>query len=373
MAAPLDRRQFLGRGLVAGAGLVVVGGGASSLLAACSSDSKTTTSSGTTAAGGNTGTVAPGSLGTLDYQLSWIKNVEFAGAYIADTDGFYVDAGFEKVNLLSGGPNVTQDAVVDSGGAFVGISAPDITASGIVNNGNELIAVGALFQKNPFCVMSLASNPLPNPQAMIGKKIGVQSVNEPVWNAFLKANEIDPADITLVPAQFDPTPLVAGEVDGWFSFVTNEPNLLKVQGVETVTFLLNDYNYPLVSQIYIVQTDTLTKERDKLKAFLTAEIKGWHESLRDPARGANLAVTKYGADLGLTEDEQVLESKAQNALILDERTKTEGIMTVTEEEIALNIETLALSGIDIEASKLFDLSVLAEVYDENPDLKAFTP
>jgi hypothetical protein len=140
-----------------------------------------------------------------------------------------------------------------------------------------------------------------------------------------------------------------------------------------VNFLLNDHNYPLVSQIYIVQTDTLTKERDKLKAFLTAEIRGWHEALKDPARGANLAVTKYGSDLGLTEEEQVLESKAQNELILDDRTKTEGIMTVTQAEIEANVATLALSGIDIEADKLFDMSVLAEVYDENPDLKAFTP
>jgi len=369
VAAPLDRRQFLGRSLTAGVGLIAVGGGASSLLAACSSDKKSTTAAGTTLPSGSTGTAAPGSLGTLDYQLSWIKNVEFAGAYIADTDGLYTAAGFSKVNLLSGGPNVTQDAVVDSGGAFVGISAPDITASGIVNNGNKLIAVAALFQKNPFCVMSLAKNPLPNPQAMIGKKIGVQSVNEPVWNAFLKANAINPSDITLVPAQFNPQPLVDGEVDGWFSFITNEPNLLKVQGVDTVTFLLNDYKYPLVSQIYIVQTDTLTKERDKLKAFLLAEIKGWHASLKDPARGANLAVTKYGADQGLDEAEQTLESKAQNLLILDDRTKTEGIMTVTPDQITENIATLALSGIDITGDKLFDMSVLNEVYAENPDLK----
>jgi ABC-type nitrate/sulfonate/bicarbonate transport system substrate-binding protein len=366
VAAPLDRRQFLGRGLVAGAGLVVVGGGASSLLAACSSDKDTTA---TTDTAGSSGTAAKADFGTLDYQLSWIKNVEFAGAYIADTDGIYTKAGFDKVNLISGGPNVTQDSVVDSGGAFVGISAPDITASGIVNNGNELIAVAALFQKNPFCVMSLASNPLPTPDSMKGKKVGVQSVNEPVWNAFLKANDIEPSEITLVPAQFDPTPLANGEVDGWFSFVTNEPNLLKVEGIDTVNFLLNDFKYPLVSQIYIVQTNTLEDERDKLKAFLKAEITGWHEALKDPARGANLAVTKYGADLGLTEEEQVLESEAQNKLILDDRTKTEGIMTVTDQEIELNIATLALSGIDITADKLFDMSVLTEVYEENPDLK----
>ena len=40
---------------------------------------------------------------------------------------------------------------------------------------------------------------------MIGKKIGVQATNEAVWNAFLKANNIDPSKINKVPVQFDPT------------------------------------------------------------------------------------------------------------------------------------------------------------------------
>ena len=88
---------------------------------------------------------------------------------------------------------------------------------------------------------------------MIGKKIGVQATNEAVWNAFLKANNIDPAKITKVPVQFDPTPLVAKEVDGWFSFVTNEPNLLKTKGVDTAVILLADYDYPLVSETYVVR------------------------------------------------------------------------------------------------------------------------
>ena len=73
---------------------------------------------------------------------------------------------------------------------------------------------------------------------MKGKKIGVQATNEAVWNAFLKANKIDAGSITKVPVQFDPTPLTTGEVDGWFSFVTNEPNDLKYnKHFDTVTFL----------------------------------------------------------------------------------------------------------------------------------------
>jgi hypothetical protein len=34
-----------------------------------------------------------------------------------------------------------------------------------------------------------------------------------------------------------------------------------------------------------------------------------------------------------------------------------------------NIDTLALADIPMTADKLFDLSVIAEIYEENPDLK----
>jgi ABC-type nitrate/sulfonate/bicarbonate transport system substrate-binding protein len=204
---------------------------------------------------------------------------------------------------------------------------------------------------------------------MIGKKIGVQAVNEPIWNAFLKANKLDPAKINKVPAQFDPQPLVAGEVDGWFSFFTNEPNLLKVKGVETTVFLLNDHNYPLVSQIYVVKTDDLKNNRDKVKAMLRADIKGWHDTLKDPAAAPKLVVTKYGKDIGLSEVEQTLESKDQNKLVLTDDTKANGLFTITDSLIGDCIKTLALGGITITADKLFDMSVLDEVYKENPELK----
>lgn len=367
MTYTIGRRHFLRLGAV-GAGVIGTGG-LSALLEACGSSSKTASSSTTAASGGSASSVAPGKYGTISFQLSWIENDEFSGEYLAQTRGYYTAQGFQAVNLLAGGPNVTQDAVVASGKAFAGISSPDITAAAI-NQGADLIIVGAQYQKNPFAIMSLASSPIRNPQEMIGKKIGVQSTNQAVWNSFLKANNISPSKIDEVPVQDDPTPLTTHTVDGWFSFITNEPNLLKVKGFNTYTFLLNDYHYPLVSETYMVQRSALTgTNRDKLKAFLRAEIMGWHDSIADPAAGPHLAVTKYGKTLGLQQNEQTLESIAQNKLILTPETMTNGIFTISPQSIANSIHTLGLGGIKITASKLFDTSVIDEIYQETPSLK----
>jgi ABC-type nitrate/sulfonate/bicarbonate transport system substrate-binding protein len=359
MPASFDRRHFLNRGVALGAGVAALSVGGSTLLTACGSSSS---SSKPAASGGAT------DLGQLVFQLSWIKNVEFAGSYFADKNGYYKKAGFSSVSLLSGGPSVSQDAVVASGKALVAVSTPDISAAAILK-GAESVLLGAMYQKNPFCVMSLAKKPINNPTEMIGKKIGVQAINQGVFNAFLQANGLKASQMTVVPVQFDPTPLANGQVDGWFSFITNEPNLLKEKGIDTATFLLNDYKYPLVSEVYVALKKTVDEKRDALKAFLKADIMGWHDALKDPAGGATLAASTYGKGLGLTVDEQTLESKAQNALILTDRTKTDGIATMTQDMIDENINTLGLGGIKITADKLFDLSVLEEVYKENPDLK----
>lgn len=362
MSKTYDRRAFLGRGgiTVAGAGLLAAGGG--SLLAACgSSDSEGSSSSD----GGSSGA---GSFGTLDYQLSWIKNVEFAGEYIAVEEGYYTEGGFSDVNLMSGGAGVKQDDVVQNGKAFIGVSSPDITGSAILK-GADLVIVGAQYQKNPFCVMSMADSPIMEPEDMYGKKIGVQATNESVWAGFIKAAGLDESKITKVPVQFDPLPLTTGTVDGWFSFVTNEPNALKVQGFDTEYFLLNDHGYPYFSESMMVKRETLEKDRDKLKAAIIGDIKGWTDSIADPTIGAKLAATKYGKDLGLDEEEQVLESKAQNLLIDTDETKANGLLTISEDLISQTLASLKSGGIEITADQLIDTSVLDEIYAENPELK----
>ena len=362
MDQKLNRRAFLGRSLTGAAGLAALGVGGSTLLAACGSDDDDSSSSSGTAGSGG------GDFGTLDYQFSWIKNAEFAGQYLADKNGYYTDGGFSSVNFIAGGPNVQQDAVVASGKALLGIGAPDITAPAILE-GAPLKIIAVLFQKNPFCVMSLASNPVETPEDMYGKSFGLQAVNEPVWNSFVKAYGLDDSQIEKVPAQFDPTPLENGEVDTWFSFVTNEPNLLKVKGVDTVNFLLADYKYPLPSQTYMATIDNIENKREELKAVLLADIKGWHDSIKDPQAGAELAVNDYGKDLGLDVPEQTLESRAQNELIVQPYTQTNGIMSLSDELKQETIDTLAIGGVEITADELFDMSLLEEVYEENPDLK----
>jgi ABC-type nitrate/sulfonate/bicarbonate transport system substrate-binding protein len=342
-------------------------GGGGFLLAACGGDDDDTATT-TTAAGESTGsTAAAGAdLGTATIQFDWIKNAEFAGVYIADKEGYFTDEGFSGVELLAGGPNVADIPVVVSNNALLGISVTEVTAGAILEGG-DIKVVGALFQKNPFGIMSMAENPILTPQDMVGKTIGVQAVNDGLWDALLEINGIDPGDINKIVADFDPTPLVNGEADGWFSFITNEPNVLEAEGHEVETMALSDYGFSLYQQLLTTASSNLTDNREALVGAVRAIVKGWEHNSTDLEYGAQLAVDEYGADLGLTMEASVAENEDQNELVLTETTRELGIGHMEESELEATIQTLADLGLDIDAD-VFTNEILDEIYADGPSL-----
>jgi ABC-type nitrate/sulfonate/bicarbonate transport system substrate-binding protein len=357
----MNRRGLLRGGMLA-SGLML----GAPLLAACGGDNNAAPAK---AAPAKAAPAKAGTLGAGSLRLFWVKDVEFGGSYIADTNGYYKAAGFSSFELIAGGPTATPvETDLVGGKALFGISAPDLVASAVVQGGAGVKIIGAQFQKNPFAMLSMAGKPIKTPQDMIGKKIGVQASIESTWAAFLKANHINPQSITKVPVQYDPLPLTTGTVDGWVAYITNEPVALRLKGFKVETFLFADHGYPLVGDVYVVTDKTIRERPDAVKAFLRAQIRGWKEALADPALGARLTVGKYGKNLGLNVAEQTLESEAQNSLLLTDDVKKNGLFTITPELIAENIATLKLAGINVTAEQLFDPSVLTAVYQEDPTL-----
>lgn len=330
-------------------------------LTACSSGGSSTTPSESSAAEG---------YGDLTLQLSWILNEEFAGEYFADSNGYYADAGFSSVNLVPGPSTGVAELV--GGTADIALSDSVSIGSAVANEGAPLKIIGATFQKNPFTILSLADGGnIATPDDLKGKRIGVQDSNTTLFNALLAANGIDPSELTIVPVQYDPAPLVNGEVDGFVSYITNEAISVEMMGLATTNLPFAENGLPFVAETLTVTDDMIANNRELLKAFLVAEIKGWTDAVNDAQGGADLAIETYGADLDLDPAKTLAGSEAQNLLVVSDETEANGLFTISEDLQALTVESLAGAGITIDASALFDLSLLAEVYEENPDLIAY--
>jgi hypothetical protein len=69
----------------------------------------------------------------------------------------------------------------------------------------------------------------------------------------------------------------------------------------------------------------------------------------------------------IVEEEQ--QAAAQNdLLVVTDETRANGLFTISEALQQQNIDTLAKAGYNITAAELFDMSLLAEVYAEHPEL-----
>lgn len=358
MSLEINRRVFLRNSM---AGAVLLGGGAA-LLAACGDDDGSTSSSGSGDEGG-------GDFGELAIQFSWIKNIEFAGNYIADSEGFYEEAGFSSVELIAGPGDAIAPLV--AGNVLFSFLGSETAANAVVNSDAPIKIIGANFQENPFCILYLEDNPLSDPEALRGKTIGVQTANEQIWQALLRANDLEEGtgadQVRKVPVDFEPTPLENGEVDGFFSFVTNEPNILRVKGLEVGTLNLQDSGITLYQQIYGVTEETLENDREKLVAAMRAESRGWQMAMKEPELAISLTLEDYGADLGLNPDAQELELSDQTELQVSDATESNGLFYMSEEDIARNIEVL--NDLDLAITEDFYTNeILDEIYADGIDL-----
>lgn len=351
-------RSFTARPRRRIAGLAAAVAAAGLLLSACSSDD-------TAGSGGST--EAAEDFQAVSVQLSWLKNQQFAGEYLAVEDGLYTDAGFPEVTLTAGGSSATSaEAAVASGQAFVGLSSPLITAPAI-QSGAELKIVGATYQLNPFALVSAASAPIEGPADLVGKTIAVSDSNTLVWNAFLAANDLDEADVTTVPLS-DTSMLTTGQVDGFIGYTTTGAAALAEAGFDATEFLLADNGLPMVGEVLVTSQQAIDERPEEVKAFLLATAEGWRAALDDPERAVDLTVNTYGKDQQYDADAIALSFDRQATLIETDETATNGLLTISDELQEGTIASLGFAGVDIAADELFDLSLLDEVYAENPDL-----
>ncbi|WP_162942443.1 ABC transporter substrate-binding protein [Desertimonas flava] len=340
MKPTFGRREVIRRGLQVAGGLAVAGP-AGRLL-----------SGGVVAAGSRP---ASGDLIAVPYQLSWLPTTEHCGTYISITDGTFESLGL-AVTPIPGGPTTQNSAIIVGGQALIGGDGAESIGAARVE-GAPVKIFGARLQKNPMCVMSLADTPITTPEELIGKTIGVAQGNQPSWDVFLQIVGIDPGDVNVVPVQFDPSPTANGEVDGQVVFAINEPGQLQVQGFDTHVLLMADYGFSIFAGCYFATEETIDSEFDTLVNFLAGERAGFMTNLADPTIGRDLTVNEFGADLDLDPEQQLYQSQALATVMVTPWTTEHGLLSMSPNDIAANIATLALAGVEV-GEDLFTTAVV---------------
>jgi ABC-type nitrate/sulfonate/bicarbonate transport system substrate-binding protein len=298
--------------------------------------------------------------GTVGLQLGWIENVQFAGTFIAKSRGYYRAQGID-VDIRPGGPDIAVEPLVVSGRALVGLSTSALVAQARLN-GAPLKIIGA-WPRNPEVFLSLAHRPIRTPHDLIGKRVGIPSIDRTDAIGFLKANGIAIDQLHIVPVEYDPGPLVAGEVDAYFGYTTSAAISLALRGVPIHMMRVEEFGFGGFSAVYAVLESSLADphRRAQLKAFMRGERMGWDANERDPDLGVALALHTFGATLGLDPKQQTLQSRATNALLRSPGTRAHGLFWMTQQQMERTITQLQLEGMTASVAELFDPSILVEI------------
>ena len=243
----------------------------------------------------------------LAFQLSWIKSIQYGGYFAALDRGYYKAHGVDAV-FNSGGPNMDAVANVAAGQAQIG----DRPVGALViarDKGIPIKVIGTVFQKSPYCVMSLASKPLKTVKDFVGKTIALPTSSRPLMLYLLRSAGVSPSDVNIVPASPDPAALVTGQIDGYAGYSTNQGVMLQTRGVEIFVLNVQDLGLPEIVGTLYAREDFLKANRDLVVRFLRATSQGWKWAINNPEPTARLMVDKYGAP-GLDFAAQFAEIKA---------------------------------------------------------------
>ncbi len=234
------------------------------------------------------------SLTDVKVQLSWAHTIEFAGFYEADAKGYYKNEGL-KADLLAGGFDaegnmVDPIAVVLSGAAEFGVAASEnlITAR---SEGKPVVAIAAIYQRNPLVYASLLDSNIMTPADMKGKSIRNDPDSAVLLAALLKSANLTLDDLNLVTlGDYSTGPLLSGEVDILPAFVTNE--IVQLDGVPINIIVPSEYGINDYSNVIFTTEQMIQEKPELVEGLIRATFKGYQVAIDDPESAAKLSVAR---------------------------------------------------------------------------------
>jgi len=271
-------------------------------------------------------TSAGGQKDKVTLQSKWVPQAQFAGYYAALAKGYYEEEGLD-VTIKAGGPDITPEQVVASGGAEFGIDwLPSLLATR--DKGGDIVNIAQVFARSGMTEVTWKDSGIENVAAMKGKKVGVWCCgNEFELFAALTKNNIDPKnkdEVTIVNQPFDMSLFVSKQVDAAAAMTYNElAQVLEQKNPDTGDlYTLDDLNVitmedagtAMLEDGVFTRGDWIADEKnqDIAKRFLKASFRGWI-FCRDNAEECLQIVLDNGPTLG--EGHQRWQLNEINALI----------------------------------------------------------
>jgi NitT/TauT family transport system substrate-binding protein len=220
----------------------------------------------------------------VSFGTDWKAEAEHGGYYQAIATGIYKKYGLD-VTLRQGGPQVNHAQLLAAGVLDFNIASNSFASLNFAQQNIPMVAVAALFQKDPSVLIAhpgVGNDSLP---ALKGKPIMISGDTRTGSWLFLKQkfgytdDQIRPYNFSVAPFLADPKAVQQG-------YLSSEPYTIEQQGVKPVVLLIADSGYTSYGSVLQTSLKLATDKPDLVQRFVNASIEGWYSYLYgDPSPG----------------------------------------------------------------------------------------
>jgi NitT/TauT family transport system substrate-binding protein len=240
--------------------------------------------------------VADPALDKVSFGTNWVAEGEHGGFFQALADGTYKKYGLD-VTIVPGGPNVNNRALLVAGKLDFFMSANTLQSFDAVTNNVPVVAVAAMFQKDPQVFLAHPESKVSKledlkPLTLFVSKEGIVS-----YFQWLKS-EYGFSEAKVKPYTFNAQPFLADKKSAMQGYVTSEPFAVEKQaGFKPTVILLADAGFNAYSTLIETRRDLVENKQDLVQRFVDASIIGWYTYLYGNNTAGNAMIKKLNPDM----------------------------------------------------------------------------
>jgi NitT/TauT family transport system substrate-binding protein len=298
----------------------------------------------------------PATAQAVRFGTDWKAEAEHGGYYQALATGIYRRHGLD-VAIHQGGPQVNHGQLLAAGRLDFNIGSNSFIPLNFVHESVPIVAVAAMFQKDPSVLIAHPGVGNDSLAALAGKPIMIGSDTRiGSWN-FLK-RKFGYTDAQIRPYTFSVAPFLADPKAIQQGYLTSEPFTIEQAGVKPVVLLLADAGYSSYGSLIQTTQALLARDPRLVQRFVDAGIEGWYSYLYGDPGPANALIKKDNPEMTDALLAYGIRKIKEYGVVDSGDAKKYGIGAMTDARWRDFFDTMATAGVypkDMDYTKAFTL------------------
>ena len=239
-------------------------------------------------------------------QLSWFDQFQFAGYYVAKEKGFYKQLGLD-VEIIPFKFGIDVPKLVGNNSVDFGVGRETLILD--KSNGQNIVALYALFQSSPLILLSTQQSGINSVEKFKNKRVmtTIDDAGEVSLKAMISSNKINFSDLTFLMHSHNINDLIENKTDLISAYTSKAPFELQKRGIKYNTFEPKDYGFDMYSDFLFTSNNLISQDKKIVDAFKEASLKGWKFAYANINESVELILNKYNSQF-LSREELIFEA-----------------------------------------------------------------